>query len=256
MIHFFRRIRQTLVKEGKFRKYLLYAFGEVALVMIGILLALQVNNWNEQRKERREELVLLNNLLDEFRSNQMVFEEINRFKTETKEKWDNFLPIIADDKSSLSERAHKRPNNGAIKFNTSNSVVNSILTSGKLDIISNDSLKQHISSWNDVLNAYREIESRHINLVENNLRQYEIKNRIIEDYDGLGFYFSNPFYTHTSETEHEERMLRINQDPEYQNLLLLNYMWLHLINQRADLLDQGFKKIVDLLENEINTKTK
>ena len=50
MIHLFRRIRHKLFSNGKFTKYLFYAIGEVALVMIGTLLALQVNNWNEHRK--------------------------------------------------------------------------------------------------------------------------------------------------------------------------------------------------------------
>ena len=50
MLHFFRRIRKALITDSKYRKYLMYALGEIALVMIGILLALQVNNWNEERK--------------------------------------------------------------------------------------------------------------------------------------------------------------------------------------------------------------
>ena len=59
MIKFFRKIRQQLLTENKFSKYFLYAIGEIALVMIGILLALQVNNWNEQRKDRVTEQKLL-----------------------------------------------------------------------------------------------------------------------------------------------------------------------------------------------------
>ena len=51
---FFRKLRQQLLGGQKFRKYLLYALGEIALVVIGILIALQVNNWNEQRKEQKE----------------------------------------------------------------------------------------------------------------------------------------------------------------------------------------------------------
>ena len=53
MIKFFRKIRQRLLKENKFSKYLLYAFGEIILVVIGILIALGVNNWNQENKEHR-----------------------------------------------------------------------------------------------------------------------------------------------------------------------------------------------------------
>ena len=55
MIKFFRKIRQRLISEGRFSKYLMYAIGEIFLVVIGILLALQVNNWNQKRLERRLE---------------------------------------------------------------------------------------------------------------------------------------------------------------------------------------------------------
>lgn len=50
MIKFFRKIRQNLLLEGKTGTYLKYAIGEILLVVIGILIALQVNNWNEGRK--------------------------------------------------------------------------------------------------------------------------------------------------------------------------------------------------------------
>ena len=49
MIKFFRKIRQNLLSEGKTGKYLKYAFGEIILVVIGILIALQINNWNENK---------------------------------------------------------------------------------------------------------------------------------------------------------------------------------------------------------------
>jgi len=52
MIKLFRNIRQNLLSEGKSVKYLKYAFGEIILVVIGILIALQINNWNLERKSR------------------------------------------------------------------------------------------------------------------------------------------------------------------------------------------------------------
>lgn len=59
MIKFFRKIRQKLLSENKFSKYLLYAIGEIILVVIGILIALQINNRNEEQKEN---IALLQNL--------------------------------------------------------------------------------------------------------------------------------------------------------------------------------------------------
>jgi hypothetical protein len=77
MIKFFRKIRQNMLSENKFNKYLLYAIGEIVLVMVGILLALQINNWNETKKEQavtnkyltgfvsdlQKDLILLDNLI-------------------------------------------------------------------------------------------------------------------------------------------------------------------------------------------------
>jgi len=66
MIKFFRKIRQNLISEGKTVKYIKYAIGEIILVMIGILLALQVNNWNEARKQHIEEMALLRTMRTDF----------------------------------------------------------------------------------------------------------------------------------------------------------------------------------------------
>ncbi|MFK2821293.1 DUF6090 family protein [Flavobacteriaceae sp. LMIT009] len=67
MIKFFRKIRQKVLTENKFSKYLLYAIGEILLVMVGILLALQVNNWNEKRKLLLDERLILNGVLEDIK---------------------------------------------------------------------------------------------------------------------------------------------------------------------------------------------
>ncbi|WP_445748337.1 DUF6090 family protein [Polaribacter sp.] len=59
MIKFFRKIRQNLLTENKTSKYFKYAIGEIILVVIGILIALQINNWNEQQKIRTYEITML-----------------------------------------------------------------------------------------------------------------------------------------------------------------------------------------------------
>ena len=62
MLKFFRKIRQTLLSENKFTKYLLYAIGEIILVVIGILIALQINTWNKEKQNRALERSSLRNL--------------------------------------------------------------------------------------------------------------------------------------------------------------------------------------------------
>ena len=59
MIKFFRNIRQNLIMENKKSKYFKYAIGEIVLVVIGILIALQINNWNESRKQQKQEVQIL-----------------------------------------------------------------------------------------------------------------------------------------------------------------------------------------------------
>lgn len=65
MLRFFRHIRKTLMEQNKIRTYLFYAIGEILLVVIGILIALQVNTWNENRKIANEEQAILVRLLED-----------------------------------------------------------------------------------------------------------------------------------------------------------------------------------------------
>ena len=72
MFTFLRRIRRSSIVSGSTRKYLLYAIGEIALVVIGILIALQINNWNEWRKDRIQEKEILNDLRLNLESNILI----------------------------------------------------------------------------------------------------------------------------------------------------------------------------------------
>ena len=74
MIKFFRKIRYDYMETGKTTKYFKYAIGEIILVMIGILLALQINNWNESRKARITEAAKLNKLVEDLRFDSISFD--------------------------------------------------------------------------------------------------------------------------------------------------------------------------------------
>ncbi|MBT8324658.1 MAG: hypothetical protein HKN99_09610 [Winogradskyella sp.] len=81
MIKIFRKIRQNLLSKGKTGKYLKYAFGEILLVMIGILLALQVNNWNEVRKNNSIRKSYLENLKVDLKKDLENLKELNTINT-------------------------------------------------------------------------------------------------------------------------------------------------------------------------------
>ena len=67
MIKFFRKIRQKMLTENKFSKYMIYAVGEIILVVIGILIALQINNWNSNRLEKESDSQLIGALITDLK---------------------------------------------------------------------------------------------------------------------------------------------------------------------------------------------
>jgi hypothetical protein len=85
MINFFRKIRQKLLSQNRITRYLVYALGEIFLVVIGILIALSINNWNEDRKRNLQEIRLAIQLLEDARADSVFFESrlANKSKRES-----------------------------------------------------------------------------------------------------------------------------------------------------------------------------
>lgn len=79
MIKFFRRIRQQLIVHNNFSKYLLYAIGEIVLVVIGILIALQINNWNEELKNQRNEYSFYRDILSDLEKDSIKLNGLNNY---------------------------------------------------------------------------------------------------------------------------------------------------------------------------------
>ena len=75
----FRKLRKNLLKENKFSSYFLYAIGEVLLLIIGVLIALQINNWNEIRKLRKLEVSTIINLIEEIEFNNNTLKVVNEY---------------------------------------------------------------------------------------------------------------------------------------------------------------------------------
>ena len=146
MIKFFRHIRQKLLSENKFSKYLLYAIGEIVLVVIGILIALQINNWNEARKLQQEEHKLLQSLKKEIENNLII---LNDDITDNKKILANSTKLIKLHDSSEQKQVKVDVVLEVLGYNTNKtetSILNEILNTNSRSLISNDSLLIQLKS--------------------------------------------------------------------------------------------------------------
>ena len=150
MIKFFRHIRKTLLNQNNMGKYLKYAIGEIILVMIGILLALQVNNWNNRRLEVNKEQIILKNLQSDFEAN---IAELNRIYNSTANAYTASLTLleIIKDKSDINpsevESLLNTITNDVYSLDLNSASIDEIKSSGSLSIIKDDTLRKLLSDW-------------------------------------------------------------------------------------------------------------
>ena len=153
MLKFFRKIRYDLMEKNKTGKYFKYAFGEIVLVVIGILIALSINNWNENRKNKLTESEYYCKLLADFeldRQNIAVLYEESEHKIEISKRLLLELNNKNKDKSYLLNNYLQGLRTNA--FVPSKVAMTDIVSSGKLNLLTNDSLK------NDLLRYYGELD--------------------------------------------------------------------------------------------------
>ena len=103
MIKFFRKIRQKMLTENKFGKYLTYAIGEIILVVIGILIALSINNWNENRKESNLELEILSGLYNDIANNKIKIDNMISRDSIIVTGNQHILSLLKDDNSTFND---------------------------------------------------------------------------------------------------------------------------------------------------------
>jgi hypothetical protein len=99
MIKFFRKIRRKLLKDGRFGRYMIYAIGEIALVVIGILIALWINNVNEGVQESRIEMALLENFENDLSADVATLREIMGHNEERTTNTDSIISLLAQKQS-------------------------------------------------------------------------------------------------------------------------------------------------------------
>jgi len=177
MIKIFRKIRQNLLSQGKFKQYLLYAIGEIILVVIGILIALQISNWNEEKKEREKELAFLKEINLDFKSNKAQLDSIISYNKVSLHAGRRLLEIMSlfdhQNPQRNESNAHAADSIGYYDnlvwrnktFNPKDGSIEALLNSSSFDLIKNDTLRRNLISWKDVLGDYLEEEEFAINFL-------------------------------------------------------------------------------------------
>jgi hypothetical protein len=150
MLKLFRSIRKKLIEQNNIRKYLLYAIGEILLVVIGILIALQVNNWNEKRNEAKITESILYNLKVDIDKDLENLGILRDFLTSRKRDADYVLTVIQDSdvKVDKANMINALTHVGWIlNYTPTFATYNEITNSGRLSLIASDELKKRLADY-------------------------------------------------------------------------------------------------------------
>ena len=179
MIKFFRKIRYDLMEKNKTGKYLKYALGEIILVVIGILIALSISNWNEQRKESIIEQTILKRLEKEFQSNKEQLMGKVEIRNTVIESCYRLLEYY-------NEPEKAKPDSifiylSSILPSTFDPIQNDLIRSGSVEILKNEELKQLLVNWSTDVIQLQEVEQMFLNYYEQNLAPYTAEKGIQRD---------------------------------------------------------------------------
>ena len=249
MLTFFRRIRKGLLGTGEARKYLLYAVGEIALVVIGILIALQINNWNEQKKQRDREVNSLIEISTELQSNIKNLDFIVHSNSLERKRHKSISTLIRHLEmrkayhDSLSQHFTKVFNIGGITFR--NSGYQSLVSIG-VDLISNDELRSEIGK----LYSYNVLV---LDKVGNEMRD--------DFYHYILDYLREEFiYTTITDEDNSKEIIKprnygslLNNVEFIQSLKVYSPIQHGFLNECVDVL-QETKKVLQLIKEELNEK--
>lgn len=237
-MNFLRKIRKKLADENRFIKYWRYAIGEIVLVVIGILIALQINNWNTKRLENRQEQKILKILHDEFTYNAIELQRNIDKSTLTKSKIDSLLffidhPEIPLEEPELRELALRVT--GYSTFDPSNGALNNLISSGQLELIQNDSLKITLSKWFGEVQDVKEDELRLIKFGDTHIDPIRLE-----------------YIAYNENSRFDRNSAKLLNDPNFENILLRTSRAFAYNIENYEFLRKEIEKIMALLESEIS----
>ena len=156
MIGFFRKIRKKLADDNKPLKYMRYAVGEIVLVVIGILIALQVNNWNEAQKDNRLEQEYYCKLLDDVTQDMLQVEQLIRLTDERITASNDLIYLLQSTNYEVPEVMDKTLNAISLityTFRPSNATFEELKSSGNLILIRENDVKTKIIDYYSTLDG-------------------------------------------------------------------------------------------------------
>ena len=176
--------------ENKTGKYFKYAIGEIVLVVIGILIALQINNWNESRLLRIEEKAILSNLNREFSQNKKALISIMKQGDECYQAALTIMSLIGKNRvelEAINTDSLLSQSFTYSSFNPSENALSDLLQSGRLQLLQNEKLKDLLYQWSSSMKnaviAYDDFDVK----IENDLVPYLTNNHSLRDMGVYGF---------------------------------------------------------------------
>jgi len=250
MIPFFRRIRKQLADDNRPLKYLRYAIGEIVLVVLGILIALQINNWNEERKVQKVELGTINAIASEFMENRDLIEDFLNDIKEGRVYGDSIRMNIGPNVSDLKKEEVNRWFGGigqTKKCKVRTDILRDIQGSGKLNLISNEDIRICVSKWSSSLIELKAEENDWAQEFSNHFIPYMNKWIQWDDVDylynkGDPRYFESPFIT-------DSRTLF--KQPEFSNIMAIHYWRIGRIESRTTELLSHTNELLALIDKEL-----
>ena len=268
MIKFFRKIRQNLISEGKFQKYLKYAAGEIILVVIGILIALQINNWNIRKSQQYEIKEIAHSLVSDLEEDIKMFDKRKKQMIMISKRIDSLSNYVVDkeiDQISNLDFLCLSWNLLYMPFNWNRATLDQMKNSGSLKYIKNDTLIKKISNYDaltkhldeDYLNDKNKSENaiRIINKVTNN--NYPNMEKLRKDvflkindirYD-VFWTFSEPEYQKAKNYQLKLITKDLKEIQEAINSLTrLQFHYTIRIEHEANRQKEGAKEIISIIE--------
>lgn len=246
MINFFRKKRKKLADDNKSIKYARYAIGEIVLVVIGILIALSINSWNEQRKMNLQEQVLLKGLEIEFTINLNRLEKVIKLHQKSIESANEIMTYFNQDISAIPEAKFDSLQyhmENTWTFNPRKGLLNSAIASGEINLISNVELKNQLASFEDMVNDIEE-EIQEIRLLGAKLTS------IINEYINMGKQNEIGYEAFVNEGFQSDYN-RFFKDIRVYNIINNETSWsFDLLDEETEIM-QSTERILELIAEEI-----